>query len=95
MNNAHEYLDLQDGTTVDKALYESVQQYIVGVIPYLEPGCKYTLKGLYGPGLWNQLTNGERRKAGKYMVDIVKRKLVPLSFVGTYCDSPKRYQVNR
>ncbi|NBQ68866.1 MAG: DUF1413 domain-containing protein [Nitrosomonadaceae bacterium] len=58
-------------------------QLILEIVPALEPKQTYTGKMLCGKAFWDSLEKSERIRAGKCIVDMVRKNLLPLCFAGT------------
>lgn len=73
---------LNDGTWVEKRLYNQVLELIREVVPALEPGHSYTAEMMCGKVFWKSLKKGEPIMAGKCVAQMVARKALPLRFAG-------------
>ena len=91
------YLILYDGHelyTVPAAFYSVVRNQVAEIIPAVERDVKYTLEMLCGEAFWKQLTDGEKRMAGRCMAQMIAKGLLPLRFAETKHEYPKRYQLH-
>ena len=87
-------LILKPGLAVSKVFYYEIKQLVEEAVGFLKgefPDRKCTLQFLCGDEFWLKQSNGERRKAGRVMVFMVERELVPFRFADYSCRSPKRY----
>ena len=90
------HLILYDGLrwyTVPIAFYNDVLNTVSQVIHIFLPGDIYTLRKIYGEALWLQMTDGERRMAGRCLAHMVANNRLPLCFVGCPHEHPKKYQL--
>jgi len=90
------HLILYDGLrwyTVSIAFYSEVLNTVSEVIHIFLPDDIYTLRKIYGEALWLQMTDGERRMAGRCLAHIVANKRLPLCFVGCPHEHPKKYRL--
>ena len=62
-------------------------------LPGMEPNQKYTLAMLCGKEFWNQLSDGDRRRAGVLMSKIVAKDLLPLCVADSRHEYPKYYRL--
>ena len=88
-----ENIELSDGFSVSKIIYECFQQMVVESLPQINPGKAYTLKKILGGDIWNALDNGERRLIGRCVAHMTTRKLLPLKIVESKHEYPIRYQL--
>ncbi len=84
---------LYDGYTVPNTLYTKVRNQVAEIIPAVERDVKYTLEMLCGEAFWKQLTDGEKRMAGRCMALFIVKGLLPFRFAETKHEYPKRYQL--
>jgi hypothetical protein len=89
------FLILDNSCTVSQSFYTGIREQVTDIFPALLPDVEYTLQMLCGPEFWESLTDGERRLAGKCMVDMVKNELVPYTDACKSCQSPKVYTANK
>lgn len=75
------------------AFYEAILHEVEESLPGMEPDQKYTLAMLCGKEFWNQLTNGDRRRAGIFMSEIVAKNLLPLCVADSRHEYPKYYRL--
>jgi hypothetical protein len=88
------FIILCDGYTVPNTLYTNVREQVAEIIPAVERDVKYTLEMLCGREFWDQLTDGEKRIAGRCMAQMIVKGLLPLRFAETKHEYPKRYQLH-
>ena len=86
---------LDDSFSVPQKFYDEVRWQVTDIVPALIPGVKYLLQKLCDPDWWDSLSRYERNMAGRCMVHMVKKGLVPYDFAGWLCQSPKKYTVIR
>jgi hypothetical protein len=82
---------LGDGYTVPESFYNRIKYEILGVLHVLQPDVKYTAEMLCGPELWGSLKGVEPSIAGRCVADMVRKRILPLCFVGCEHLSPKCY----
>jgi len=90
------WIILYDGDTtytVSAVFFNAVRCQIEEVIPALERGKAYRTEDLCGDAFWKILNDGERRMAGRCVAHMVARGMLPLSFVKTKHEYPKRYKL--
>jgi hypothetical protein len=93
LNNNIIHIPLHDGTWVEERLYNQVLQLIREIVPALEVEQVYTAKMLCGKAFWDSLKKGERIKAGKCVVDMVLKNLLPLHFAETTKANSQQYKL--
>ena len=65
----------------DDPLYEAVVRVVEEIIPALTRDVDYTTKQVCGPEFWRSLeTDGQKRKAGRYLAHAVSMGRLPLRF---------------
>ena len=80
--------------TISAGFYNAVQLQVEDNIPGMERGVKYTLEMLCGDVFWRTLSDGDTRKAGRCMADMVANNQFPqLRFIGCQHEHPKKYQL--
>lgn len=84
---------LNDGYTVSPVFYAAIRDQVREALPFLERGKKYTLEILCGDDFWQELTNGERRMAGRCMAQMVANRKLPFQFAHHKHEYPKWYQL--
>lgn len=89
----NEIIELSDGYSVSKKVYECFKQMIVASLPQINPGNAYTLKKILGNEIWNELDNGERIEAGKCIALAVARGDLPLCFAGKTSSNHSLYKL--
>lgn len=89
--NSTTYILLGDGYCVSSDFYTALIRQVEAIVPALDAFESYTLKALCGDAFWRQLSNGERRMAGRCMAHMVSHKILPLTFAKTKHEYPKRY----
>ena len=75
------------------AFYKAILHEVEESLPGMEPDQRYTLAMLCGMEFWNQLTNGDRRRAGIFMSEIVAKNLLPLCVADSRHEYPKYYRL--
>lgn len=88
-----ENIELSDGFSVSKDIYECFRQMVVESLAQISPGNAYTLRKILGRDIWNELDNGERRLIGRCVAHMTTRKILPLIIVESKHEYPKRYQL--
>ena len=88
-----ENIELSDGFSVSKNIYECFRQMVVASLPQINPGNAYTLKKILGNEIWNELDNGERRLMGRCVAHMTTRKILPLKIAESKHEYPIRYQL--
>ena len=76
-------------TPLDEAIRHEVEESLPG----MEPDQKYTLAMLCGKEFWNQLSNGDRRRAGILMSEFVAENRLPLCVADSRHEYPKYYRL--
>lgn len=89
-----ENIELSDGFSVSKGIYEGFRQMVVPSLTEISPGKAYTLKNILGREIWNQLDHGDRRLMGRCVAHMTTRKILPLRIVESKHEYPIRYQLN-
>ena len=89
----NEIIELSDGFSVSKDIYECFKQMVVASLPQINPGKTYTLRKILGRDIWKELDNGERRLIGRCVAHMTTRKLLPLKIVESKHEYPIRYQL--
>ena len=87
------YIQLRTGYPVSSSLYDSVLEKVQSALPKLVPGKPYKLKHIYGITVWGRLDIDDRLNAGRCMVDIAAKKLLPLEHIGRGGDNAALYQL--
>ena len=93
IHNAMRMILLHDGTWVAERFYDQILQLILDVAPALEVDRYYTAKKLCGNEFWNTLKKSQRIKAGKCVVDMVRKNLLPLCFAGPTKANSQQYKL--
>ena len=82
-----------NGYCVSEKFCEAVRKRVEEVIPAMMPFVTYTLEDLCGEVFWSQLSNGQRRMAGRCMTQLVGRSVLPLCFADSRHEYPKYYRL--
>jgi hypothetical protein len=82
---------LSGGYTAPKEFYDEIKALILEVLPGLVQGEAYTAEDLCGRHFWNGLKKGEPSLAGRCVMDMVLKGIVPLKTVDCEHKYPKRY----
>ncbi len=86
------FIVLGDGYyTVPEFFYDRIKHEIADVLHVLKPGVEYTAEMLCGPEIWGSLKRGEPSLAGRCVMDMVLKGVLPLQVVGCEHQYPKRY----
>ena len=88
-----ENIELSDGFSVSKDIYECFMQMVVASLPEISPGNAYTLKNILGRDIWSELDNGERRLIGRCVAHMTVHSILPLGIVESKHEYPIRYQL--
>ena len=91
--NAADRIEAAPSYHVPTAFYESVRSEVEESLPGMEPDQRYTLAMLCSQEFWHQLSDGDRRKAGICMSDLVAKSLLPLCVAETRHEYPKYYRL--
>lgn len=89
----NEIIELSDGYTVQKYIYECFRQMVVASLPQINLGKAYTLKNILGSDIWSELDNGERRLMGRCVAHMTAHSILPLGIVESKHEYPIRYQL--
>lgn len=89
----NEIIELSEGFSVSKNIYECFRQMVVASLPEISPGNAYTLKNILGRDIWSELDNGERRLIGRCVAHMTTRKILPLIIIESKHEYPIRYQL--
>ncbi len=84
---------LNDGIWVEERFYNQVLELIREVVPALELEQRYTAEMMCGEAFWKSVEKGERIRAGKCLVHMVQKNLLPLRFAGTTKANSRLYQM--
>ena len=87
------HIQLYDGTWIEERFYNQLLQQIRESVPALELEEVYTTKMLCGKEFWDTLEKGERIKAGRCVVNMVRNNLLPFRFAGTTKANSQLYQL--
>ena len=85
---------LYDGTrayVAPREFYESIRREILDVTQVLLADEGYTAEMLCGPEFWSQLSDNERRLAGRCVSHMVRDAVLPLRRLGCRHQYPARY----
>jgi hypothetical protein len=80
-----------DLNSVDHAFFVLIRRSVEEVIPVLDPNVSYKAEHLLGAEMWESLSNGERRLAGRCLSYMVASGQLRLSVAPTRHEYPKRY----
>lgn len=86
-------IGLQEGYCVSEDFYAAIRIQVESSLPSLSKQRSYTAPQLCGRGFWSQLTDGESRMAGRCIAHMAYRRILPLEFVETKHEYPKRYRL--
>ena len=79
--------------SVPSEFFNAIVRIIREILPALWSDQPFTLKLLCGPEFWDQLTDGERRMAGRCMAHLVVSGQLPLRFAESRHEDPKHYRL--
>lgn len=89
----NEIIELSDGYSVSKKVYECFRQMVDESLPRIYPGIAYTIKKILGKDIWDELDTGERIEAGKCIALAVARGDLPLCFAGKTSSNHSLYKL--
>lgn len=78
---------------VNGLLYEAVHLQVSSVLPELERDKAHTARQICGESFWRRLGNGDRRRAGMCLRDIVNCGSVELTHVFRKSKYPRKYRL--
>ena len=78
---------------IDDPFYEDVVRVVEEIIPALSPDVDYTTRQLCGDEFWKPLSDGQKRRAGKYLAHAVSIGRLPLRFSVCIHKVPKLYRL--
>lgn len=89
----NEIIELSDGFSVSKNIYECFRQMVIASLPQINSGTAYTLRKILGRDIWNELDNGERRLMGRCVAHMTAHSILPLGIVESKHEYPKKYKL--
>jgi len=82
----------RDGYAVPEQLYNSIREKVQNFVPTMQRDVGYTLEKLCGDDFWEELSDSDRRLAGRAMVGMIHDGMFPeIELYGCKHSSPKRY----
>lgn len=84
---------LEISSTSQDDLYNTIRKHVTAIAPLLIPDEKYTLQSICGPDFWSSLSDGQRIEAGRYMADMVRKRLVPYEYAGRLSNNHSVYRI--